>query len=284
MTTLRVLTRGTVAALLLFVILSSDASAQCLMPQDQDDRNEDESWFWFNEFQYFRHPRAAVRAPSIYAQLIPRADTVPSSGGPPDPSDPHPFEGQEGVTQVEAGFGAEVPIVGYVAGESDCVQGFDLFLYSSVHTLLRLTDRDIINSDFGFGAGTRFRLWFWDRVTGRLRWKHESTHLGDEYTFKGAIQRDLRGYNVSTEALELFLAIDNAPEFRRVDWYARAYGGATLLMSGLGGFDRTAEGRGSSTDGSSTSDKIPPLRYKSAWEFTLGGGMVLNSHWQWGRV
>ena len=225
--------RWALPAVWLLVLLPSSAAGQCVTPP-RESPGDDQRSFWFRDLQFFRNPRADVRAPTIYAQLMPKADTVPSAGY---SDDANPFLRQKGSWQAEAGFGADVPFWAWVKGDSPCTHGIDVFLHSSVHTLLRFADRDIVNSDFGFGGGLRFRGWGWaQRFSGRFRWKHESTHLGDEYTFEASSAGTLRRYNVSTEAVELFLAIDNAPEFREVDWYARAYAGALLHRGREGSF------------------------------------------------
>jgi hypothetical protein len=257
------------SAVLLSLVIPTAVLAQCVSPPASADPTE--RFFWFDDFQYFRPPQAAIRTPAIYAQLMPTADSVPMHGY---SSTKNPFNGKKGRAHAEAGFGGNVPVVSWTNRNEGCTSGIDFYLHSSVHTLLRLSDQDLVNSDFGFGGGIRFRGGGPSkRVSGRLIWKHESTHLGDEYTFKAASTGDFRRYNVGVETLELQLGLDNAPEFIDVGWYTRAYAGTRWHTGKEGnvlGFDYAAEGHTLPSGGGSEPVEIDPLRYRHRWDFNAG--------------
>ncbi len=260
--------RWAMSTVLLPLLLPTAALAQCIEPQEGDGT---EPRLWLRDFQYFKSPRADIRTPAIYAQIMPLSDSVPMAGY---SVERNPFNGKKGRLHAEAGFGGDIPIVSWMIGEEECTSGIDVYFHLSVHTLLRMSDQDIVNSDFGFGIGSRFRLWGpMERVSGRLRWKHESTHLGDEYTFNAASKGDFRRYNVGVETLELQLGLDNAPEFVQIGWYSRVYVGTRFHMGseeGLFRFDYTAEGHGVPADRGSEPVPIAPLRYQNQWDFSVG--------------
>ena len=133
------------------------------------------------------------------------------------------------------------------AGGPTLVQGWAAFLEGSAHMLLDFNapSRDVINTDYRFGAGLSGRGLPggfgppWDRrLSWKLKYFHESTHLGDEYSIaaeKKLLSGDpafagFRRINVSYEAAELFLALDDlTPRKDPGLEYKRIYGGYRRL-------------------------------------------------------
>ncbi|MBL8024522.1 MAG: DUF1207 domain-containing protein [Elusimicrobia bacterium] len=76
--------------------------------------------------------------------------------------------------------------------------------------------KDLLNTDFTFGVAATHR---WSRLTGRLQYYHQSSHLGDELLLHNPIPR----LNYSYEALENVLALET-PLYR-------IYGSAEYLVS-----------------------------------------------------
>lgn len=93
------------------------------------------------------------------------------------------------------------------ARKSGTRDGWQLGMEAMATVLLGYTDPfigDLINADFLGGGNASYR---WGNFSGRLRFYHESTHLGDEFVF-------ITGYtpaqrlNVSYEAIELLQSLD----------------------------------------------------------------------------
>jgi hypothetical protein len=134
-------------------------------------------------------------------------------------------------------FGETYSLFGYSFGQgadddSFRKRGIDFFLEPQAHMLLDFSAQSnaVINVDFRGGAGVRGRGWPSDRFSWRLRGFHECTHLGDEFVLDAAkadalfaddkiqygknyVQRDsllrpFQRYNVSSEAIDLFVAVD----------------------------------------------------------------------------
>jgi hypothetical protein len=94
------------------------------------------------------------------------------------------------------------------AGQLMTTRGAALFIEASAHMLLDFDtpSADVINTDFRAGAGIAARPL--RNVSWRYKFFHESTHIGDEYTLTAVVDSLFRRYNVSYEAHEFFLAVD----------------------------------------------------------------------------
>ena len=231
--------------------------------------------YWFRDLGYFRAPRADVRAAHTYAQLV-RADTVPRNGvGGQD------FDFGGSRSHLEGGFGTLAPIVGRhwapdTGNACRGARGFVLMVHGAIHTMSDLgSENDVVNSDVSFGGVLAVRPgWAGNRLAFRLRYIHESTHLGDELSIKGTVRHDLQRFDVAYEALDLYASVDNA---RRAigleDTYWRAYLGYRRLGQGLtlGEFDGVAEGIGVQGDSIAV---VPPLLYRSRHEMNVGAELL----------
>jgi len=147
------------------------------------------------------------------------------------------------------GFGDEFPLLGRDNADrpdlprfpNTLPAGWAVFVDGDAHMLLDFSAASsaVIDTEFRFGGGVMGRgiPWFtsrFDRLS-HLCWKvkyfHESTHLGDEYERAALANPQFRRVNVSFEALETFLAVDRFSQsglFR----YLRAYAGYRRLFHG----------------------------------------------------
>lgn len=196
--------------------------------------------------QYFQNMLADIRNTRNHVAFYrsdPVAYTNPEHAG----DDNHLF--------WDVGFGATYALYGFAYHAADDQdrfrkRGIDFFLEPQAHMLLDFEAQSdaVINTDFRGGAGLRGRGlpvprgvgslvtprregwdWRWSRLSWRLRFFHESTHLGDEFVLDGVRADSLydggaiaygpefrrqppafpfQRYNVSYEAADLFLAVD----------------------------------------------------------------------------
>lgn len=96
-------------------------------------------------------------------------------------------------------------------------EGIELGIQANVYAQfdLNASSYDLINADYLIGLPLTFR---YDRVSGRLRLYHQSSHLGDEFVLRPGIERE----NFAFQSGEGILALDFGP--------LRAYGGGEYLF------------------------------------------------------
>lgn len=195
------------------------------------------------DFQYFRPMLANLREPHNHMRVY---------GG-----DSPEFARKDGVGLLgywDVGFGERF----YMAGIGDTtttrrgplrLSGYALFIDGSGHMLLDFDSESnaVINTDFRVGAGIAWRSYIQPAVAVRLRWFHESTHLGDEYILQanGHERADeFRRYNVSYEVQpwpEVYISLDEPVPTGQGSWpaYRRIYGGwRRVSRDAHEGFDR----------------------------------------------
>lgn len=97
-------------------------------------------------------------------------------------------------------------------------EGVQVSLEGSIFAQFDLDTKsyDLINADYVVGLPLTFRR---ARVSGRFRFYHQSSHLGDEYLLRPGSARE----NFAFEAPESMLSVDVGP--------LRAYGGAEYLFN-----------------------------------------------------
>lgn len=98
-------------------------------------------------------------------------------------------------------------------------EGLQISLEGNIYAQfdLNTSSYDLINADYVIGLPVTFRR---DRVSGRVRLYHQSSHLGDEYLLRPGTQRE----NFAFESIESMLSLDLGP--------LRAYGGGEYLFNG----------------------------------------------------
>lgn len=227
-----------------------------------------DSLYFQQDHGYYEPMIADIRV-SLNTLRYYRADPVPFTQ--PGESSLHHF--------ADVTFGETFYLVGYdytqspISAQQRFVKGWAAFLEGSAHMLLDFNapSRDVINTDYRIGAGISGRGFpgererSWDRhISWKLKYFHESTHLGDEFSIaaeRNFLQGDsafanFHRINVSYEATELFLAFDGwwPREVPLGLEYGRIYGGYRLL-----------------NDPGYTTDDPPPLTTN-----------INNSEWQIG--
>ena len=78
---------------------------------------------------------------------------------------------------------------------------------------------DLLNADYLVGPMLTYRRGSW---SGRLRFYHQSSHLGDEFLLNHGIDHGVQRRNLSFEALDLLVSLEG-------DWW-RVYGGGGLVV------------------------------------------------------
>lgn len=180
------------------------------------------------DYRYFKPMLADIRRPTFHTRIY-CADAVKFSS-----------RGAAGKHKFwDVAYGGFFPMLGYnfadrSAGKMLTPRGAALFIEASAHMLLDFDtpSADVINTDFRIGAGIAARPF--RNVSWRYKFFHESTHIGDEYTLTAVVDSLFRRYNVSYEAHEFFLAVEQharqAQSF--FDFTAgRVYGGGRWLNS-----------------------------------------------------
>jgi hypothetical protein len=96
-------------------------------------------------------------------------------------------------------------------------EGLQLSLVGNVYAQFDLDtpSYDLINADYTVGLPVTFRI---DRLAGRVRLYHQSSHLGDEYLLRPGTQRE----NFAFQSVEGLLSVDLGP--------LRTYGGGEYLF------------------------------------------------------
>jgi Protein of unknown function (DUF1207) len=80
---------------------------------------------------------------------------------------------------------------------------------------------DLINADYLVGPMLTYRRGPW---SGRLRFYHQSSHLGDEFLINYAIAHGVQRQNLSIEVLDLLVSVEGT-------WW-RLFGGGGLIVVG----------------------------------------------------
>jgi hypothetical protein len=85
-------------------------------------------------------------------------------------------------------------------------EGFQISLEGAVFAQFDLNtpSYDLINADYVVGVPLTFR---WRELSGRLRFYHQSSHLGDEFVLRSRIPRD----NFAFQSAEGILSFDGGP-------------------------------------------------------------------------
>jgi hypothetical protein len=194
----------------------------------------EKKFYLLRDYLYFKPALADIRRPTFsmrfyYDEAVKYSDLTVTSGK-------HKF--------WDVAFGGSFPMLGYKRQDplnNNRMQtvGAALFIDASACMLLDFDtpSADVINTDFRLGAGIAARPFSpVKNLALRLKAFHESTHIGDEYTLTAEAQAAFRRYNVSYEAVELFLAYDYYHQPSQNSWdfaYARLYGGGRWLNSSV---------------------------------------------------
>lgn len=198
-------------------------------------QGDQSGWYYLNGVGYYKRMLADIRANQLHMRFY-RDDAVKFSNS--TRSGKHTF--------WDVGFGGEFPFLGYSYDTkkpdySIESTGFELFVEGSAHMLLDFNtiSSDVLNTDFRFGGGVSSRLpfrGFWKNLTVRIKYFHESTHIGDEFTLGAVADSSFRRYNVSYQAAEFFMAFNRFfPKSTRL-WQLsnfRFYGGYRYLGDGI---------------------------------------------------
>ncbi len=219
--------------------------------------------YFLKDNQYFKPMLANIRSPQFHMRVY-RDQAVQFSNS--TLSGKHTF--------WDVGFGGLFSMFGFSfedkpGGHIMAKTGLDFFLDASAHMLLDFNtlSSDVINTDFRIGGGVAMRLP--DKLKNfslLSKFFHESTHIGDEYTLAASRDTSFHRYNVSYEALELYLAGDHyrATRTRLALEYFRFYAGSRLL---------TKEARFEEFKGV---DEAQALKTSDRWEFQIGAEVFLR--------
>lgn len=166
------------------------------------DNDSTAGFYALHDYQYFRPMLADIRRPTFHTRIYCDEAVKFSNRG---TAGKHKF--------WDVAYGGFFPMFGYnfeaqPAGTMMTTKGAALFIEASAHMLLDFDtpSADVINTDFRVGAGIASRPW--RNVSWRYKFFHESTHIGDEYTLTAVVDSLFQRYNVSYEAHEFFLAVD----------------------------------------------------------------------------
>jgi hypothetical protein len=247
---------------MLFILLLWANSS--LFSQQADSVSNERSYF-LKDYQYFKPMLANIRSPQFHMRLY-RDEAVKFSNS--TLSGEHTF--------WDVGFGGFFSMFGFAFNDRPVAHimertGIDFFLDASAHMLLDFNtlSSDVINTDFRLGGGIAMRLPHKLKNLSLLsKFFHESTHIGDEYTLAAAIDTSFHRYNVSYEAVELYLAGDHyrAARTTLVPEYFRLYAGSRLLTKPAK-FEDFSDEQQSLAKALKTSDR---------WEFQLGAEAFLH--------
>ncbi|MEL6822121.1 MAG: DUF1207 domain-containing protein [Calditrichota bacterium] len=179
--------------------------------------------------QYFKPMLADIRAPEAHMRIY------------RDPAVLFSNSTKIGLhTFWDVTYGGYFPFAGFsfssATNNSMQKTGLNFFLSGSAQMLLDFdtASSDVINTDFRIGGGIATRLPILNnRLALRIRLFHESSHVGDEFVLGASQQQSFRRYNVSYEALEFFVALDDfKPDVKeRMSFcYWRIYSGIRQLL------------------------------------------------------
>jgi hypothetical protein len=214
-------------------------------------------WYLLEDKGYFLPPIADVAAPTNYMRFYVASPVNYSTN-----------IGKKHHVFWDVGFGEEFFFIGRNNRTADGTPpaldvrwptGWSVFIDGDMHMLLDFNgySKPVIDAEFRVGGGLMGRgIPFktppgtpWSHLAWRLKFFHESTHIGDEYLddIRRRQQAPQGGdpptagfihANVSYLALEFLLAIDGEFDARSVDqrihnkWYWRIYGGYRRLLTG----------------------------------------------------
>ena len=130
----------------------------------------------------------------------------------------------QNISAAMVAFGGEFGIWG-LRQRRGC-DGLQVGLFGVVFSQFNLsaTSFDLLNSDYLVGPTLTYRKGPW---SGRLRFYHQSSHLGDEYLLNYGIANGVQRQNLSVEVLDLLVSFEDS-------WWRVFAGGGLILFSDQG--------------------------------------------------
>jgi len=153
----------------------------------------------------------------------------------------------QNISAAMVAFGGEFGIWG-LRQRRGC-DGLQIGLFGVVFSQFNLSASsfDLLNSDYLVGPTLTYRKGPW---SGRFRFYHQSSHLGDEFLLNYGIANNVQRQNLSVEVLDLLVSFEDS-------WWRVFAGGGGILIS----------------------DQASDL--KSTPGFVLWGGELRGPAWGW---
>lgn len=178
---------------------------------------------WFPTERYFQAPFANPREVR-FAPMIGSSDLLRLAGNPPErpPFDvADPGDDLSSDTQIAVAIGGHLPVWGGALWEGG---GLTVGVETGVFARFRTEPptKDLLGTDWIIGMPVHLAH---GGFSGRFRFFHRSSHLGDETIDRSGARR----FTFSHEAVDLLLAYRPHP-------YLRVYGGGEVVVSSFVGF------------------------------------------------
>lgn len=102
--------------------------------------------------------------------------------------------------------------------------GLQVSLFGVVFSQFNLdtSSFDLINSDYLVGPQVTLR---WGRWSGRVRFYHQSSHLGDEFLLNYGVEHGVQRQDLSFEIVDALLSVED-------EWWRLYGGGGLVVLSG----------------------------------------------------
>jgi Protein of unknown function (DUF1207) len=125
------------------------------------------------------------------------------------------------INAATVGFGGAFGLWGL--RQQRACDGFQISMFGVVFAQFNLSSEsaDLLNADYIVGPMLTYRRGPW---SARLRFYHQSSHLGDEFLLNYGLANGVKRANLSVEIVDLTVSLEN-------DWWRAFAGGGVIVLS-----------------------------------------------------